>query len=833
MNTVALFQLIIGRYYAQNWVKLVLTCLGISLGLSLFVTTRSYSDTILHYVSKQTAATSFSNTTIKSKQGRISLSDYYAISALPMVDHVIAKVEKMAMVRNMKTGDDESLKIWGIDMINVPSNAWSVDADAVDALFSLPYHGITNGGSDYMSQGELTIHHHQKNTRIPVVDTGSFDDNTSTILVLDLVAFYNYFPSITGLTEMDVVIEDHLLGALNQALAAIHPSLYAAPPHQHAETTKKITDSFSLNLMFLSTFSILVSGLISYQFFNFISGSRQKTYEICLAMGMTQWQLVRLVFIEMGTIFLVSYGLAIAIGTQLGAWSLWAVKETISTLYYPIHPSDVSISFQTLWLTGLIGSVTCVVNGLAPWMAIRSKTSFFRHGFYLTKRQSLPWLVGAFIVGSGGIGASMYFLGTFIKFTGSVYGGYINMGLFLVGIMGVVPLILMGITHVLKAIKSPAITSSLVAIEKHLVKNWVTIGALSLAFCLYLTLSFFIQSFRTTVIDWIETSNWADVYIYNQANRVTFEVPLPADLLTQFKEHPDVELWDPISHYKIMVDGHPTSVLASKASVLNTYKRRLKLKDNIPMKDPMAEVYVSESFYQKTGRGVGDSLIVNGDHGPQRVRIVDIFYSYGTDQGVIQMSTVLAQSLFNDVGVHGLGIKLNKSIKDTRFFVDFQAASDQQGVLLSSNQGLRDRALQIFDQTFKITWMLALISGLIAALALINYVSIAVMDRWQELRQIRAIGGSHAFIFRYIYVQIGGITWLSVLVSLGMTLGILYILIHAINRPIFGWTMTMHYRLPPVLVVGGLCIIMSYVTLWGVYSLKKHRLDTLRVAQND
>ena len=78
----------------------------------------------------------------------------------------------------------------------------------------------------------------------------------------------------------------------------------------------------------------------------------------------------------------------------------------------------------------------------------------------------------------------------------------------------------------LSRLKKPVISASLLSIEKFPIKNLVTITALALAFCLYLSLSFFINSFRTTVIDWIEYSNWADVYIYNEANKVEFEVPI-------------------------------------------------------------------------------------------------------------------------------------------------------------------------------------------------------------------------------------------------------------------------------------------------------------------
>ena len=93
MSTIELFNLVILRYYKRNIFKLILTCLGISLGLALFITTRSYSDTILAYVSEQTNIKSFGNYTIKSKNGKLSFKEYSAIIKHPFVQKYIAKIE--------------------------------------------------------------------------------------------------------------------------------------------------------------------------------------------------------------------------------------------------------------------------------------------------------------------------------------------------------------------------------------------------------------------------------------------------------------------------------------------------------------------------------------------------------------------------------------------------------------------------------------------------------------------------------------------------------------------------------------------------------------------
>ena len=121
--------------------------------------------------------------------------------------------------------------------------------------------------------------------------------------------------------------------------------------------------------------------------------------------------------------------------------------------------------------------------------------------------------------------------------------------------------------------------------------------------------------------------------------------------------------------------------------------------------------------------------------------------------------------------------------------------------------------------------MLAIISGIIATLALINYASITLIDRTDELKQLRSIGASHQFMKRHTYTQIGLITGLSLLFSLIMTVGILHILIETINKPIFGWTIHVAYSIKPILTMAIIATMISAATLWGVYQLKKMNLN--------
>ena len=248
--------------------------------------------------------------------------------------------------------------------------------------------------------------------------------------------------------------------------------------------------------------------------------------------------------------------------------------------------------------------------------------------------------------------------------------------------------------------------------------------------------------------------------------------------------------------------------------------------------DPLTDIYISESFRRKFNVDVGDTISLTGDLGTKEVVIKDIFYSYGTDRGLIQMTRQLASTLFYDKGVHGLGLNLTKPIKESNFMSTFQNQSAQQNILLSSNEGLRDRALDVFDQTFQITWMLAVIAGIIATLSLINYVSITLIDRSKELIQIRSIGGKHAFLRRFILSQVLIITLLSLIVAGVVTVGVLHLLIETINKPVFGWTIQVNYSLGPITIMCGLALFICFVTVWGLYNIKKQQFEQVRIGHD-
>ncbi len=134
--------------------------------------------------------------------------------------------------------------------------------------------------------------------------------------------------------------------------------------------------------------------------------------------------------------------------------------------------------------------------------------------------------------------------------------------------------------------------------------------------------------------------------------------------------------------------------------------------------------------------------------------------------------------------------------------------------MIISNKELRDQILNIFDQTFQITYVLEAIAILVAFLGILHSSSISVLFREKELGILKALGALPGQIRRMILTETtlmglfsfiwGGIagTFLSL------------ILIFVINKQSFGWTIPFHWSWLIYIQTLGIIVLGSLLSGW-------------------
>ena len=104
---------------------------------------------------------------------------------------------------------------------------------------------------------------------------------------------------------------------------------------------------------------------------------------------------------------------------------------------------------------------------------------------------------------------------------------------------------------------------------------------------------------------------------------------------------------------------------------------------------------------------------------------------------------------------------------------------------LISNSGLRQRVMNIFDQTFAITNALEVIVILVAVLGIASGLSSNLLERRREVGALRALGLTRRGMAVAVMGEAGLLGVLSAVLASGAGIGLGAILVFVINKAIF------------------------------------------------
>ena len=105
-----------------------------------------------------------------------------------------------------------------------------------------------------------------------------------------------------------------------------------------------------------------------------------------------------------------------------------------------------------------------------------------------------------------------------------------------------------------------------------------------------------------------------------------------------------------------------------------------------------------------------------------------------------------------------------------------------------SRQQLKQEILEIFDRTFRVTYILELIALSVAVLGIMNTLLTAILERRRELATLRAIGASGQQIQGLIVCESCYLAGMGAVVGIGVGMALSVVLIKVINKQSFGWT---------------------------------------------
>ena len=584
------------------------------------------------------------------------------------------------------------------------------------------------------------------------------------------------------------------------ALRAIVPKdARVAAPARRTEEVEKMLGGFQLNLALTSLVSLFVGMFLIY---NTVSASvvrRQHEIGILRSLGVTRREVRMLFLAEAIVLGGIGAFLGLIGGFALARVLSSAVSATISSLYVLVNVRELALQPWMFALAWGIGVASVIVSAWFPaQQAAKQEPVEALHGGTRIERSALPsfgWLIG----GLACIFAAAIFSWAALS-TGPPWVSFGAAFCVIAGFSLLVPRLMFRFSteagnffrrrrargHVVKMETELAAAN----LRRSLLRNSVTVAALAIAVAMTVGVSVMVFSFRKTVETWINQTLLADLFITPAANESFGDSAFfPRAALEFLASHPAVDAADTFRAVEVSM-GDADVALAAITGMRREFQFLHGDRASLVRRfHEEACVFVSESFARRHRVGENRTIDLMTPDGPRSFPVVGIFYDYVRDQGIVYMSAENFARFWHDDRFHSVAIYLKKDHRAEEVVDAFRSQFSQAGQFaIFSNQSLRRRIFEIFDQTFAVTYILLTISIFVAVTGIFLSLTILITERRRELAILRAVGASARQIRRVLLTETAMLGLLAAAVGLASGLALSVVLTGVINRVFFGWT---------------------------------------------
>lgn len=601
------------------------------------------------------------------------------------------------------------------------------------------------------------------------------------------------------LSRIDLILSEAEARALSERLPA---AVRLQPASAQADTVAQLTAAFQLNLTALSLLALVVGMFLIYNTIMFSVVQRRQVLGILRSLGVAEPQLFTLILFEAAVVALIGGALGVGLGWLLGQGAVRLVTQTINDLYYTLSVRDAPLEAWSV-LKGLgLGVGASLLAAAAPaWEAasVPPITMSQRSAFEERARRVLPWL-GFIGLALGALGAGLLLL------TQSLVTAFTGLFAIVIGLSLLVPLAADGLMRLLgpPARRVFGVLGELAArtVTRAISRTSVAIAALMVAVSVTIGVSVMIGSFRSTLINWLDLTLVADIYISppvvgGSQNAIT----VAPDLRERVAGVPGVASVEAIRTATVFDESGPVNlVVADSQSRRSAGLYRYASGDPQQIWEAMNRadaVIVSEPFaLRRTLPFEGGALTLQTDGGPRTFRVLGVYYDYGSDQGRVLMSRTIYERHWADRDISGVAAYAAAGAEVNALADALRAELAGTALQVQVNRALREQALVVFDRTFAITDALRLLAVLVAFIGVLSALMALQLERARELATLQALGLTAGQLWRLTFLETGMMGLAAGLFSLPTGFVLALVLIYVINLRSFGWTITMELDWP-------------------------------------
>lgn len=604
---------------------------------------------------------------------------------------------------------------------------------------------------------------------------------------------------------------------------------------------RRMLAAFRWNLRLLSYIALIVGAFLIYNTISVSVVRRRVEIGIVRALGANRGLVLAAFVGEAACFGLLGALIGIPLGRLMAGGAVRSMGATVEALYVSSRPGAITLTPVSVFLAVLVGVGVAVASAYSPAREAslvppveaiaQGRREYATH---VHKRRDV-WIAAA--VGLTAAAASRA-----PALGGKPLFGYFAALLLICASAFAMPALVDAIAAVasrsLKRVLGVEAVLASRSLSSSLRRTSVLVGALSTAIAMMTAVGIMVGSFRQTVLLWMGDQLPADLYMRPAGSPAADRHPtISVELTEKIARLPGVAAIDRLREYEISYEGMPAGLGSIELNVLREYHNADFLSGR-STSEVLAELHnsnavlVSEPFANKHHLRAGDAITLSLGENRAAFRVVDVYYDYSSERGVILMDRSAMLRYLPDPAASNLAIYVapNTRMEDVRAEIEKAAAGHR--VLMFTNRDLRGEALRIFDRTFAITYALEAIAVLIAVMGIAGALLALVIDRRRELGLLRFLGAASGQIRKLIVIEAGLIGLLANLAGVALGLALSLILIYVINKQSFGWTIRFHW--PVAVLLGALTMVYAATVLAGLYPARLAvRLNPVEVVHEE
>ena len=659
------------------------------------------------------------------------------------------------------------------------------------------------------------------------------------IILADISTAQELTGMVGMLSRIDLILPDNDPAAEERLRAWLPDDHILVTAAARTGAIQKMTDAFQLNLSALSMLALVVGLFLIYNTMTFSVVQRRGLFGTLRCLGVTRREIFGMVLSEAVVVGILGALLGIGLGIALGQVTVRMVTQTVNDLYFTTTVQSVGIAPESLIKGALLGLLATTMTAALPaWEAatVPPRAALLRSGLEARARQSIGWAALAGLV-FGALGTALFTLPSrsiVLGFTGTllvvVAFALLSSAALVVLLRAVVPL-----TGWLFGLIGRMAPRNLV---NSLSRTAVAVAALMVAVAVIIGVALMIDSFRFTVVTWLQQSLQGDVYITVPSyNATRSSVVIDPDVVEEVLELPGVRRVDMMRETSVDSPNGFINLAAHVDPDLGTERIFASItgeNETVWQRMEQGGVLLSEALAIRLGmRNAGGTVDLYTPEGTRSFPVIGIYYDYASSDGTLVMARNIFRDLWQDDSITALGLRLEPGMDPDTVARDLQdQLAGEQQLLIRPNQALRDDVLEVFDRTFAITIALRLLATGVAFVGVLNALLLLQLEKQREVGVMRALGLTGGQLWRLVMVETGLMGLAAGLFSMPAGYALALILIYVINLRSFGWTLQMQFK--PEVFLQALLIALAAALLAGIYpAWKMSRMAAAEVIRNE